>query len=64
MTGSVGCGDGTSLMPTSVLSQAPARETRRSSAAPMLDPKELALQHSVIQANRQNVDRRLATLRQ
>ncbi len=45
MTGSVGCGDGNSLIPMSVLSQAPANETRRSSAALMLDPKELALQH-------------------
>jgi hypothetical protein len=63
MTGSVGCGDGNSLIPMSVLSQAPANETRRSSAAPMLDPNKRAVQHSVIRANWQNVDRRLAQLK-
>jgi hypothetical protein len=44
MTDTVGSGVGTGQQPVSLLSPAPATETRRSSAALTLDRNELALQ--------------------
>jgi hypothetical protein len=64
MAGTLSCGDGDGQQPMSVLSHAPANETRRDPAALTLDRKRACSPASAIRVNRQDNARRFAALRQ